>query len=187
MVGQAGFFSLGELTSLGERKTYFIPLKNWPCVTSCSWCSGWINTYFSWKLTMCHILATAERVRKCIQGVMFFVCVVELLLFFDCFCSFFLLLFLFCFLFVFVFVSVFFFCFFFLVFFCSFRDDEFLTAANVLTTEQLYSPLMIDGWTKFNGMSTCLRWFSHFMLRGLGIAFRFTFLCCGFLRLIDGF
>ena len=39
IVGQTGFFSLVEATSLGEGKlwiqTCYTPLKNWPCVISC--------------------------------------------------------------------------------------------------------------------------------------------------------
>ena len=47
IVGQTGFFSLGEATSLGEGKLWIQPvklcLKNWPCVISCP--SGGVGKY----------------------------------------------------------------------------------------------------------------------------------------------
>ena len=46
-VGQTGFFSLGEATSLREGKVWIqtckTPLKNWPCVISCP--SGGVGKY----------------------------------------------------------------------------------------------------------------------------------------------
>ena len=45
--GQTVFFSFGKATSLGEGKawiqTCWTPLKNWPCVISCS--SGGVGKY----------------------------------------------------------------------------------------------------------------------------------------------
>ena len=49
IVQQTGFFSLGKTTTLKERtlsiQNNCILLKNWLCVTSCSWKRGWVNAY----------------------------------------------------------------------------------------------------------------------------------------------
>ena len=42
LIGQNGFFSFDSTIRL-EGKHWITPLKNWPCVTSCSWWIGWIN------------------------------------------------------------------------------------------------------------------------------------------------
>ena len=49
IIRQTGFFNLNKITIRSEGKLWIQTsctlLKNWPCVASCLWRRGWVNTY----------------------------------------------------------------------------------------------------------------------------------------------